>query len=143
MDSRVTECFKCNSIIKECTTNLHSDGILAHSDTSVTGVLAVDKLLVITIIIIIVIVIITVIRAKYLHCAFCSVLQTLDLASLITLWLAMQLTTMNTSETLVYVMSLRAVFMSPPPTITGEGIMFPSSPSVRCPSLHPLTPISH
>jgi len=34
-----SEFLKCTSIIEEYTTNFHSDGILAHSGTSVTGVL--------------------------------------------------------------------------------------------------------
>jgi len=34
-----SECLKCTSIIEEYTTNFHSDGILAHSGTSVMGVL--------------------------------------------------------------------------------------------------------
>jgi len=34
---------ECTSIIKEYTTNFHSDGILAHSGTSVTSSLALPK----------------------------------------------------------------------------------------------------
>jgi len=33
-----SELLKCNSIVQECTTKFHSDGILTHSGTSVTGV---------------------------------------------------------------------------------------------------------
>jgi len=33
-----SEFLKCNSIVQEYTTTFHSDGILAHSSTSVTGV---------------------------------------------------------------------------------------------------------
>jgi len=36
-----SEFLKCNSIVKESTTNFYSDGNRAHSGTSVTGVLGV------------------------------------------------------------------------------------------------------
>ena len=37
-----SECLECTSNIKECTTNFHSDGIPAHSDSRVIRVLTHD-----------------------------------------------------------------------------------------------------